>query len=145
MLATNLAAKETHGGNVLSSELKAAGESKLTTKSVDEHAAQANKANAQLTKEDRLVGDQPYVAPNNTTGGFQIHGVKTEQVPQAIQDQLTNDLRAGRAMNPDVAMKEIIESGKTVPIPMQASADTKLYKLVSTTSEFSSPSACLLD
>jgi filamentous hemagglutinin len=141
LVATNVVAKETKNGNVLSSELKAAGESKLTTKSVDDLAAQANKANAQLTKEGQLVGDQPYVAPNNTTGGFQTHGVKTEQVPQAIQDQLTKDLRAGGAMNPRDAMQQIIESGKTVPIPMQASADTKLYKLVSPDGKFTTPSS----
>ncbi len=110
-------------------------------KVVDDLAAQANKANEQLVKETQLVGDQPYVVPNNTANGFQTHGIKTEQVPLSIQEQLSKDLQAGGATNLDLALKEIIESGKTVPIPIQVSADTKLYKLVSTEGKYTTPSS----
>ncbi|MBI3713185.1 MAG: hemagglutinin repeat-containing protein, partial [Burkholderiales bacterium] len=110
-------------------------------KVVDDLAVQANKVNEQLVKETQLVGDQPYVAPTNTANGFQTHGINTEQVPQPIRDQLSKDLRAGGVANPQEALEQIIESGKTVPIPVQANADTKLYKLVSPEGRYTTPSS----
>ncbi|MQR02575.1 hypothetical protein [Glaciimonas soli] len=108
---------------------------------ISEMAAEANSANAQIVKNSQLIGDQPYAAPINTTGGFETHGITTSQVPISIQNQLESDLQARGASNPQEALKGIVESGSTVPVPIQANVDTTLYKLVSTTSDYSTPSS----
>ena len=88
----------------------------------------------------KLIGDQPYIAPTNTTGNFQTHGITVEQVPKPIRDQMLKDLQAGGFSDASGRMDDIIKSGQTVPVPIQASSTTKLYKLVSTDSNFPTPS-----
>ena len=102
-------------------------------------AAEAEAANAQIIKSQTVVGEQAYVAPNNTTGKYQTHGIKPDQVPASIRTQLHNDLAAGGSNDVSTALDGIIKSGSTVPIPMQATADTKLFKLVP--EKYSSPTA----
>ena len=103
-------------------------------------AAEAEVANAQIIKPQTVVGEQPYVAPNNTTGKYQTHGIAPDQVPASIRTQLQNDLVAGGSKDVPTALDGIIKSGSTVPIPMQATADTKLFKLVATDGRYPTPS-----
>jgi hypothetical protein len=110
--------------------------------SVADMAAQAEAANAKLANEQALVGDQPYVAPTQSElAPFQTHGITVNDVPQSIQNQMLSDLQAGGISNANDVMTQIIQSGDTVPVPMQASQDTTLYKLVDTTGRFNAPSS----
>jgi len=107
---------------------------------INEMAGEANSINEKIVQNGQIIGDQPYVAPTNTTGGFQTHGITVDQVPMSIQNQLESDLQAGGASDPTASMQQIIQSGSTVPVPIQATPNTTLYKLVSTTSDYSTPS-----
>jgi filamentous hemagglutinin len=108
-------------------------------KIVVEAAKDANLANKKLLNAQQIIGDQPYVAPKHTAGDFQTHGITVEQVPSSVRKQLLNDLKAGGFVNPGERLEQIIESGKTVPVPIQATTNTTLYKLVSTKGKHTTP------
>jgi Hemagglutinin repeat/Extended Signal Peptide of Type V secretion system len=100
------------------------------TKAINTLADEAKQANAALTKKGGTVGDEAYVAPKHTSSDvFQTHGLTTDQVPANIKNQLTKDLEATYGAGAADKVKEWIESGRTVPVPMQASSETKLYKI----------------
>ena len=108
-------------------------------KIVVEAAKDANLANKKLLNAQQIIGAQPYVAPKHTAGDFQTHGITVEQVPSSVRKQLLNDLKAGCFVNPGERLEQIIESGKTVPVPIQATTNTTLYKLVSTKGNHTTP------
>ena len=108
-------------------------------KIVVEAAKDANLANKKLLNAQQIIGAQPYVAPKHTAGDFQTHGITVEQVPSSVRKQLLNDLKAGGFVNPGERLEQIIESGKTVPVPIQATTNTTLYKLVSTKGKHTTP------
>jgi hypothetical protein len=100
-----------------------------------------NKTAPELGLGSSIMGDEPYIAPtHNSTAPFQTHGITLDQVPASVQNQLLNDLKTGGFNNAGDVMESIIESGRTVPVPMQATSDTKLYKLVDASSDYPSPS-----
>ena len=86
------------------------------------------------------VGDEPYIAPRNTTGEFQPHGVTVNDVPQSVRNIMEEDIRASGNPDPVDALKQYIESGKTVPVVKIANQDTKLYKLVQIGGDYDTPS-----
>ncbi|MQR02061.1 hypothetical protein [Glaciimonas soli] len=137
-LGSGVAGLVTDGGLV--SGVSALGADGANSANINEMAAEANSINEKIVQNGQLVGDQPYVAPTNTTGGFQTHGITVDQVPMSIQNQLESDLQAGGASDPTTSMQQIVQSGSTVPVPIQATSNTTLYKLVSTTSDYSTPS-----
>ncbi|MGY0195826.1 hemagglutinin repeat-containing protein [Leptothrix sp. BB-4] len=100
-------------------------------------ADEAKTANTTLSKTNTAPADSTYVAPTHTSeNNFQTHGLPTEQVPASIKNQLTQDLQATFGAGAQDKMKELINSGSSVPVPIQATAETKLYKLVPDSSAY---------
>ena len=100
-------------------------------------ADEAKAANSALNKANSTPADSTYVAPAHTsTEKFQTHGLTVDQVPASIRNQLTQDLQATFGAGAKSKADEIINSGSSVPVPMQATAETKLYKLVPDSSAY---------
>jgi hypothetical protein len=126
------------GGNVNKAvqETKSGAQIAQTTK-INTLADEANTANNALNKTNSTPADSNYVAPQHTSkDNFQTHGLTVDQVPASIKNQLTQDLQATFGSATEKMVKELIESGRTVPVPMQATSDVKLYKLVPDSSAY---------
>lgn len=95
-------------------------------------ANEAKAANAALNKTNAAVSDSTYVAPKHTADdSFQTHGLSTDKVPSSIRNQLVKDLEGSFGVGgASKKADELINSGRSVPVPMQATAETRLYKLV---------------
>ncbi len=71
-------------------------------------------------------------ASGSVVVGRMVTDVPPEKMPASIKNQMTKDLEAmfGAGSGAEKMAKELIESGRSVPVPMQATSDTKLYKLM---------------
>lgn len=101
-------------------------------------ANEAKAANASLNRTNAAVPDATYVAPKHTgDSNFQTHGLSTDKVPSSIRNQLVDDLQASFGVGGATKKAdELINSGRSVPVPMQATAETRLYKLVPQSSAY---------
>ncbi|PUE10857.1 hypothetical protein B9Z51_00440 [Limnohabitans sp. T6-5] len=120
------------GGNINKAVQEAkSGAQQAQTAKINTLADEAKAANGALNKINITPADSSYAAPTHTsTDKFQTHGLSTDQVPASITTQMTKDLQATFGAGAQDKMKELINSGSSVPVPMQATAETKLYKLV---------------
>ena len=116
----NKAVQETKSGAQLAQSAK-----------INALADEAQTANASLNKASGAAADLTYVPPKHTSNeNFQTHGLSTDQVPASIKNQMTKDLEATFGAGAAGQAAELINSGRSVPVPMQATQETKLYKLV---------------
>ena len=99
------------------------------------------KAEARVSKQPHIqIGDEPYIAPKNTTGSFQTHGISVNDVPNNIKNAMLQDIKSSGNKNPVGTLNEYITSGNTVPIAKIADKNTKLYKLVNPDGQYTTPS-----
>lgn len=109
---------------------------------VESLAQEAIAANVKLSRSTN-VADGPYEAPVHTsTNTFQTHGLALEQVPSGVRNQLAQDLTGGAGVG---KLEEIIQSGKTIPIPSLATSETKLYRIQVEGRDFNSQSVYYMD
>ncbi|HHV47345.1 MAG TPA: hypothetical protein GXX56_00005, partial [Rhodocyclaceae bacterium] len=132
--------------SLLGGKANASAKEIIAVERVSQLAKEAAAANAKLAKSADSIGDGAYVAPVHTSkDAFQTHGLSAEQVPASIRNQLAQDLEGAFGQGAAKQAQEVINSGKSVPVPMTATAETKLYRVQVEGREFNSTSVYYMD
>ncbi|MFT3759167.1 hemagglutinin repeat-containing protein [Thauera sp.] len=132
--------------NLLGGKANASAQEIIAAERISQLAQEAKTANAKLTKLSDEVGDGPYAVPKHTgPDSFQTHGLKPAQVPLSIRNQLTKDLEEIFGQGALGKVQEVISSGKSIPVPMAAASETKLYRIQMDGYEFNHKSVYYMD